>query len=265
MTLTETNYYSPEANQAYMSVSQFKDFEKCEAMAMAKVRGDWIQQPTTALLVGSYVDSYFEGTLPVFLGQHPELIKRDGTLKADYIQANDIIRRIEADDYFMSFLAGKKQVIMTAEFFGTQWKIKIDAYHPERIVDLKIMRSLERVMGKSFIEHWGYDIQMSVYAYTEKLKLNRKNTLETFLAVATKEDFTDLAVIRIPEWHRDKCLSWVAGRMPRILAVKSGNIQPERCEVCDYCKSTKKLTGFIEFEDVGFSTKELREMRGEYQ
>ena len=38
MILTQENYYTPEANRAYMSTSQFKDFEKCEAMALAKLR-----------------------------------------------------------------------------------------------------------------------------------------------------------------------------------------------------------------------------------
>lgn len=46
MILTPENYYSPEANFEYMSVSQFKDFSGtygqvgCEARAMAKLRGE---------------------------------------------------------------------------------------------------------------------------------------------------------------------------------------------------------------------------------
>lgn len=38
--LTQSNYYSPETDQQYFSVSQYKDFMKCEAMAMAKLRGE---------------------------------------------------------------------------------------------------------------------------------------------------------------------------------------------------------------------------------
>lgn len=69
MELTAENYYSPEANAEYMSVSQFKSFAgtdgklACEAEAMAELRGEWEMKKTTALMVGSYVDSYFEGTL----------------------------------------------------------------------------------------------------------------------------------------------------------------------------------------------------------
>ena len=101
MILAAENYYSREANEAYMSVSQFKSFERCEAAAMAELRGEYVRQKTTALLVGSYVDAYFEGTLPVFKGQHPEIFKRDGSLKADYIKAEQIIQRCESDPLFM--------------------------------------------------------------------------------------------------------------------------------------------------------------------
>ena len=38
MILNELNYYSNEANKEYMSYSQFKDFIKCPAYAMAKIK-----------------------------------------------------------------------------------------------------------------------------------------------------------------------------------------------------------------------------------
>lgn len=44
-----------------MSFSVFKDFEKCEAATLAKLKGDW--EPSSdpkALLIGNYVHSYFE-------------------------------------------------------------------------------------------------------------------------------------------------------------------------------------------------------------
>lgn len=37
MILNNENYYSPEANQEYMSVSQYKAFMNCEAAAMASI------------------------------------------------------------------------------------------------------------------------------------------------------------------------------------------------------------------------------------
>ena len=91
MKVTNENYYSDALNREFMSVSQYKQFMKCEAAAMAQLRGKWKQPTTTALLVGSYVDSWFEGTLGLFRTEHPELFKKDGSMKADFVQAAEII------------------------------------------------------------------------------------------------------------------------------------------------------------------------------
>lgn len=257
MILTNDNYYSQEANWEYMSVSQYKDFQKCEAMAMAMLRGEWERPKTTALLVGSYVDSYFEGTLDEFREANPEIFKRDGSLKADFIQAEEIIARVSKDPKFMEYMAGEKQIILTRELFGVPWKIKIDSYHRnDKIVDLKIMRSMERIMGKSFVEHWGYDIQVGVYSEVEG------NDLETYLAVATKQDPPDLEIIHIPKWRREEVLADVEKSMPRIIAVKSGKIAPHRCGVCDYCRATKVIEEPIDFELVGLSAAERMALFG---
>ena len=93
MKLNERNYFSKKAEKEYMSVSQFKAFEDCQAAALAMVKGKYKRPKTTALLVGSYVDSYFEGTLEKFRAENPELFKKDGTLKSEFIQAEDIIKR----------------------------------------------------------------------------------------------------------------------------------------------------------------------------
>lgn len=257
MTLTNENYYSREANLKYMSVSQYKDFCKCEAAAMASLHGEWIRPKTTALLVGSYIDSWFEGTLDEFRQDNPELFKRDGSLRAEFAQAEELVEVVKQDPMFMDYMSGKKQEILTREMFGTFWKIKIDSYHPGKmIVDLKVMRSIDRIMGKSFVEHWGYDLQMAVYSAVEG------NDLETYLAVVTKESPPNKEVIHIPKWRREELLNEVEKSMPRILAVKSGLVPPQRCGVCEYCRATKMLTEPIDFELVGLSAAELRAILG---
>ena len=282
--LTAANYYSKEANERYFSVSQYKTFLDCPARAMAEIRGEYKQPMTTALLVGSYVDSYFEGTLEQFCEEHPEIFKKNGELKADYIKAEEIIKRVEEDELFMAFMQGRKQVIKTAELFGTQWKIKIDSYlsatnvkaivkkFPEAaeyftvglgaIVDLKIMRSLERIMGKSFVEHWSYDIQTSTYSKVEAIS-SGKDRLPTFLSVATKEDEIDIELVHIPFWRHDECLSDMEKNMPRLIAYKSGELEAPRCGTCAYCRRTKKLKAPISFENVGLNNRELALMKGE--
>ena len=256
MNLNNENYYSNIANQEYMSVSQYKSFQKCEAAAMAELRGEWVRPKTTALLVGSYVDSWFEGTLEEFCQNNPEIYTKSGNLKADFVQAEEIIARVQRDPTFMRYMGGKKQEIRTAELFGTKWKIKIDSYHNDKIVDLKVMRSMERIMGKSFVEHWGYDLQMAIYAAVEG------RDLATYLAVVTKQTPPDIELISIPKWRRGELLEEVERAMPRILAVKSGKTQAHRCGVCEYCRSTKVITEPIDFELVGLSLAERQALFG---
>lgn len=128
------NYYSKEANKEYMSVSQYKDFAgtygkmACEFSAIEKLEERWAQKKTAPLLVGSYVDSYFEGTLDEFKKANPEIFTQKGELKANYKQAERIIARMERDPLFMQYMSGEKQVIMTGELFGAEWKIKIDSF-----------------------------------------------------------------------------------------------------------------------------------------
>ena len=257
MILTEQNYYSDDMNRQYMSVSQYKDFRRCEAAAMAQLQGRWKRPKTTALLIGSYVDAWFEGTLDEFREENPEIFKKDGSLKADFLLAERVIERVQQDALFMYYMSGRKQVVKTAKLFGTDWKIKMDSYHRGRmIVDLKVMRSMERVVGKSFVEHWGYDLQMAVYSAVEG------HDLDTFLAVATKQDPIDIEVIEIPKWRREELLVEIERNLPRILAVKAGQIEPERCGVCEYCRATKKLIEPIDFELVGLSNAERKAIFG---
>ena len=256
MILNNENYYTSESNMAYMSVSQYKSFRKCEAMAMAEINGGWKQPKSTALLVGSYVDSWFEGTLDEFRLENPDIFKKDGTLKADYIQAEEIIRKLTEDSVFMEYMSGEKQRIFTRELFGVPWKIKIDSLLPDKIVDLKVMRSMERIMGKSFVEHWGYDLQMAIYAAVYD------KDVETYLAVATKQTPMDKEIIHVPQWRREELLEEVERFLPHIVDVKSGKLEPERCGVCEYCRATKKIVEPIDFELVGLSLAERKALFG---
>lgn len=249
MKLTNKNYYSQKANKEFFSVSQVKDFLKCEAYAMAKINGEWVEPPTTAMLIGSYVDSYFEGTLEKFRANTPELFKKDGTLKSDFVKAEQIIQRIESDELFMLCLSGKKQVIMTGELFGAKFKIKMDSYLPdEAIVDLKVVKKLREVFfrqsGKiSFIEKWGYDLQLGVYQ--EVVRQNTGKLLDSVIAGIDKQDIPDIDCILIPNDQLEFQRNELAWKMPRLIEVKTGKAEPQRCGVCDYCRATKKLTGLI--------------------
>lgn len=233
MILTQENYYSREANEAYFSVSQYKDFMKCEAMAMAKIRGVYERPLTRALLVGSFVDSYFEGTLPQFMQENPEVFTRKNELRSEFRKANEIIGRVTADEMFSRFMGGEKQRIMIFELFGVPWKIKMDSYIPGIcITDLKV------VAHCSSLPLWRYDLQGAVYQAGVELVTGEK--LPFYLAAATKERVVDLDIWQIPQSTLDIALNEIRMNIDRYAAIKNGEIIPESCGHCDYCKSVKK-------------------------
>lgn len=261
MLLTNENYFSKEAEQKYLSVSQYKNFMgslgklACEAEAMALLDGSWEREKTTALMVGSYVDAHFEGSLDLFRAQNPSLFKKDGGLKAEYVKAEEIINRIERDELFMRYMSGKKQVIMAAEMFGAEWKIKIDSYlEGIAIVDLKIMRELHKAEYTKdfgymdFIQYWGYDLQGAIYQ--EVVYRNTGKRLPFFIAAASKEKEPDIELIWVPDEHLREKLLEVERNTPKVLALKSGEVEPIRCELCDYCKHTKVLKNPIHFSEL---------------
>lgn len=261
MILTSENYFSPEANLEYLSVSQYKDFTgtlgrpACEEMALAKFDGDWEEEKSTALLVGSYVDANFEGTLDIFKAKNPEIFTKQGELKAEYRRANDIINRIYRDDYFMKFMSGQKQVIMTADLFGAKWKIKIDSYLEDiAIVDLKVMESLTKQFWTKdfgymdFTQYWGYDIQGAVYQ--EVVYQNTGKRLPFYIAAASKEKEPNIEIIQIDDDHLHEKLIGVETNTPKIMMLKRREVEPIRCGMCDWCKHTKVLTKPIHYSEL---------------
>lgn len=266
--LTPENYYSVESNIAYVSVSQYKDFVGtigkmgCEAAALARMRGELTEEKTIPLLVGSYVDAYFEGTLPTFVAQNPSVISTRGAtvgqLKSEYKQADLMIQRAERDEVFMRYMEGDKQVIMTGEIEGVPVKIKIDSCDGKRLTDLKTIRSItETFYAKdlnqrlNFCEWWGYDLQGAVYR-----EIYRQNTgdLLPFYICAISKDKTGtvchprIKVIEVPPIKMDEKLIEVKSQINKIQDLKNGLYDPIRCEICDYCADTEVLDGPISMD-----------------
>lgn len=252
MKLNKRNYFSKKANREFLSVSQFKAMSKCPAAALAEIQGKYKIEKTVPLLVGSYIDSYFEGDLPKFIKENPEIFKKDGTLKADYQQAEEIIKRILSDKLFTEHMSGKKQVIMTGEINGVPVKIKIDSLLPDKIVDLKVIKDFQEIRHpeKGFLpwfEFWQYDLQGAVYQ--EIVRQNTGEKLPFYLAAATKEKITDIDIVHLDQTLLDFALERFKNDVETFDAMKKGIIEPERCGVCDYCKKTKVLTEPTESEE----------------
>lgn len=246
MILNNTNYHSNEANAEFWSSSLFKAFDKCEAAGLAQIRGEYEREETDALLIGSYVDAYFSWELDQFMKLNGDkMFKKNGELLAKFAHANEIIDRVEADPLMMEFMRGEAQTIMTGTFFEVSWKIKMDVFNGERIVDLKCVKDFEDVYEKgygyrSWIEAWGYDIQGAIYQKVVELNTGKK--LPFYLAAVTKEKLPDIKVIQIPQHILDAALGMIEAKIERFEMIKTGEVEPRRCEKCDYCKRTKVLT-----------------------
>jgi hypothetical protein len=257
--LTAENYFSLEADREYMSASQIKKFMACPAATMAELRGEYAQPVTSALLIGSYVDAFFEGTLNEFIVMHPELFKRDGSLKAEYERAQAMCDRAERDGLWMEYQRGEKQRIITGKIDGVPFKAKLDVYLPgQRIVDTKTVKNFalqyKPGAGKvSFAEAWNYDLQLAIYQHLEG------NNLPCFIDAVTKEPSPDIAVIRMPQHYMDAALSVLRADLAYYDAIKNGQIEPPRCGHCAYCKNTKVLDRVQDITEFESEEEELNE------
>ena len=247
MELNEMNYFSHEADVNYFSASQIKAFKKCEACAMAELNGLHRREMSTALMVGQYVDAALTGDLDEWCGCHPEIRKRDGGLKAEFLQASEMVGRANRDPLFMDFMEGDHQTILKAPILGGYWfKAKYDVLGADRIVDLKTVRDMKSVylpgQGRvDFATAWDWPLQMAIYQKIyEEVEGVR---LPCYLAVITKETPPDIRIIQIEQERMDAEIAWLEQMMPRFEAVKNGVIDPERCETCAYCRQSRILLG----------------------
>lgn len=260
MELNKDNYYSVEADRFYMSVSQYKNFKKCEAAAMAKLNEGYEEPKSDALLFGSYVHSWLDGTIEQFKEENPDLFSSRGAtkgqLKSEFRLADEMIKVLESDPMVVMALRGEHEVIMTGELFGAPWKIRMDVYNPQhgRFADLKTVKSIyekhwHNGYYTSFVEAYGYITQMAVY--TEIESQNRDGDwLENFIVAVSKQDPPDKAIITVDQVSLNLELEEIQTKMERIKAVKSGIEKPESCGKCEYCRRNKMITNVLDYREL---------------
>ena len=256
MKLNNENYYSQEANMEYMSNSQLKDFLKCEKEALAKIKGEIVEEKTDALYFGGYVDAYFSGELEQYKLDNPDMFNtRTGELKAPFKNIEEVIKAIEDDEWLMKALSGEKQKIMTGTIEGVKFKIKIDSYIKDyMIVDQKIIKDLDllwveqngRNVKTDFVEAHGYDIQGAIYQ--EIVRQNIGKRLPFVLAITTKQENPDKALIEIDQEYLDRALDLVKAVAPRYQAIKEGKVEPVGCGKCPTCRKDRKVEGIVSYK-----------------
>ena len=258
---TDDNYFSPEMNRLYSGSSQIKQFIQCEAQTMAQLRGESQKETSDAMLQGSYVHAWSEGTLERFIEEHPEIMaskgKNAGGLKAAFQICDTVIDVLKNDKAIYSIIGQcEKEHAFTGEIFGLPIKIKVDLLNREKkyFADLKVVKSISDYSWSddyrrkvNFIMSWHYEWQMAIYC--EILKQNLGEYFTPNIIAASKEDVPDKALITFETENENSLKQFVETTLeeikPHILRIKElkeGKAEPTRCEKCDYCKSTKIIT-----------------------
>ena len=251
MELTKENYYSKETNLEYMSVSQFKDFEKCEVEALDKLLGLIEEEKSDAMIFGGYIDAYFSGELDAYVETYKDrlLNSKTGEFKAPFKNIPEVIDTILGDDYFLAFHKGKPQVIYTGEIAGVPVKGKFDFDFENMITDQKVMKDFLKIWNDEqrkkldFIETYGYDVQGGVYQELKRQKTG--NQVPFIIAATTKEECPDKALIQIDQYYLDKGLQRFIEKAPRYQRIKMGEISPVGCGHCPSCRKRKKLAQVV--------------------
>lgn len=232
--LTEQNYFSNEMNMKYTGSSQIKSFLACEAKTIAELKGEWEEEKSDSMLVSSYIDEAISGTLETFKEQNPQIFTRTGELKAQYKIAEKVLEQIKNDPMFYKYVNGEHQKIMTGEISGVPVKIKIDSYFKDKlIVDLKAMKNLDLIWNEetkqkeNFIEMYGYLTQAALYQ--EIVRQNTGKQLPFIIAVCTKQEYSERALLSIPKEEMDMKLEFLKNYLPHIQELKEGKIKPSYC------------------------------------
>ncbi len=257
--LNANNYFTTEASEHYMSIHPFINFigtpyiTGCGARVLDELENPI--EPNDAMLIGSYIDSYYEGTLDKFKADTPQLFKEDGSLLAKYKICDLMIKRANEDKLFTQYMSGKKQQIFTGTFAGIDWKIKTDNLPMSKngriiaLVDTKTTRDIHtKINGYSFIEAFGYDYQLALYQ--EILRQNIDKRVPTYICAISKEEVPETAVIYVDDELLDQKLELIKNYAEDFKKLITGKLEPTRCGQCSYCKATRINDKVINYQDL---------------
>ena len=252
MILTESNYFSAEAMTAFMSQSQFKQFEQCEERAMAILNGK-LEDEKDAFVEGRYFESIICGKQAEFEAENADQIlsgrgATKGPPKSNFKSVIESASAFLRQPEFAEIVTKcEQQKILTGEIAGVPFKCKLDFFDKETLSewDAKCMKDFKRLFDEKEFHYaeWyfvrGYHYQAAISR--ELIRQNFGDVGVCGLIAATKEAVPDVAWIVFDDSVLDNALEIVETFAPKYAAIKRGEIEPERCETCDWCKQTKLL------------------------
>lgn len=278
--LTTENYYTPEADQNFLSCSQFESFLTCEAAAMAKIQGRYIPKKSEAFTVGNYFHTAFESpeAHEQFVEENKEAIfQKNGKLRAAFVKADEMIRVAMNDKAIKRIvdMPGENEKIMHGKLFGNYpWRIRLDKYIEEpvrMIIDWKTVANVHEQMWSeeekarvSFVRNFRYLFRAAVYLEIEKQWTGQEQDPLFRLVCISKQDPPDKEMVDLNNRQElDLELEKVKDKIWDIQAIREGRKAPRRCGRCAYCRATKQIHGALDYWELDPGNRP--EMEEEYE
>ena len=278
--LNEQTYHTPEANLKWLDCSTYKNVvgtpgrKGCECRALAIAKGEYIEPKSEALLVGGYVDAYFDKSLSQYCVDNMDSIFTKASIKkfeksgnADdlerlkaFEQADVMIKRAIREPLFMQYVEGETQKILTADIEGVPIRVKLDSYDGKRITDIKTAASITETyyakdLGQrlNFAENFGYIEQ--AFFYQTAVEQNFGKHLPFYLAVVTKEKHNNVphprvAVIQIPDKVIEDKGAEIKQRIKGVWSLLQGEYEPIPCGTCEWCADNLSVDDVISLEEL---------------
>ena len=278
--LNEQTYHTSEANLKWLDCSTYKNMvgtagrKGCECRAIAIAKGEYIQPKTEALLVGGYVDAYFDKSLSQFCLDNMESVFSKTSIKrfektenpndlerlTAFKQADIMIQRAIKEPLFMQYVEGETQKILTAEIEGVPIRVKLDSYDGKRITDVKTAASITETyytkdsgQRLNFVENFGYIEQ--AFFYQAAVEQNFGKHLPFYLAVITKEKHNNephprVAVIQIPDKIIEDKGKEIREKIKGVWSVLQGEFDPIPCGTCEWCADNLPLEKVISLDEL---------------
>ena len=258
MNLTLENYYSKEADIEYMSVSQFKLFEECQAKALATILGQEDATFKESFLEGQFFEALVAGDKNLFMAKHnDEIISSRGATKGEpksnFKKVIKSAEKFNSQEFFKEIINKcEKQVILTGEIEGIKVKCALDLFDRQTnsIYDIKCMGDFKEQWSKQdkiyipWYYIYGYDLQLAVYR--EIVRQNFGEPKEVGLLAATKEEIPDIDALLFDSNVLSLELDYFKSKIKHYDNIKKGIEKPEHCGICDYCKRIKTIDNFRE-------------------
>lgn len=98
---------------------------------------------------------------------------------------------------------------------------------------------------ENFINYYNYVLQAALYQ--EIVRQNTGKQLPFIIAVCTKQEYSERALLSISQNELDTKLEFIKGYLPHIQELKEGKIEPTYCGKCSYCLSKKKTEKIYDY------------------